>query len=183
MQNPFRLFLTVVIGLASGMGIGAATEYCTSSAYYPVQVSPPGSEGSINDLWRIDPIMLSTARGRACGQRAHAEGLFPQDDCVRSNLSLTHVLTCDLDGPPLQSIAKASETGPATVIIAGLAIGMFSTVPPVLFIVVAIVASLALSGIYGVALAAVRTSVELSMTAAASGRPVLVHGPYTLAHF
>ena len=59
--------------------------------------------------------------------------------------------------PFAQSIAKASETGPATVLIAGLAVGMFSTVPPVLLIVAAIVASLALSGIYGVALAAVRT--------------------------
>lgn len=58
--------------------------------------------------------------------------------------------------PLEQSIAKASETGPATVLIAGLAVGMFSTVPPVLFLVVAIVISLALSGIYGVALAAVR---------------------------
>jgi K(+)-stimulated pyrophosphate-energized sodium pump len=69
-------------------------------------------------------------------------------------------VACNRSEPPSQSIAKASETGPATVIIAGLAVGMFSTVPPVLFIVAAIVASLALSGIYGVALAAVRTSVE-----------------------
>ena len=56
----------------------------------------------------------------------------------------------------VQSIAKASETGPATVLIHGLAMGMFSVVPPVVFIVIAIVVSLALSGIYGVALAAVR---------------------------
>lgn len=39
-KAPFRLFLTVVVGLGAGTIIGAATEYCTSSAYYPVQVRP-----------------------------------------------------------------------------------------------------------------------------------------------
>ena len=38
-QAPFRIFLTVVVGLVAGTLIGAATEYSTSSAYYPVQVT------------------------------------------------------------------------------------------------------------------------------------------------
>ena len=53
-------------------------------------------------------------------------------------------------------------------LIAGLAVGMFSTVPPVLILVLAIVTSLALSGIYGVALAAVRLEHELCRSARAA---------------
>ena len=58
-QNPFRLFLTVVVGLVSGMAIGAATEYCTSSAYYPVQVwctSPSFVAISLVDLCSGHPL-------------------------------------------------------------------------------------------------------------------------------
>lgn len=67
---------------------------------------------------------------------------------------------------PTQSIAKAAETGPATVLIHGLAVGMFSTVPTVVCIVAAIVAALALAGIYGVALAAVGMLSTLGVTLA-----------------
>ena len=56
---------------------------------------------------------------------------------------------------PVKNIAKASETGTATNIIGGLAIGMRSTALPVLTIVAAILVSYHLAGIYGIALAAV----------------------------
>lgn len=56
---------------------------------------------------------------------------------------------------PVQGIAKASLTGPATVIIAGLGVGMFSTLIPIVIICLAIVIAFFTGGIYGIALAAV----------------------------
>jgi len=55
---------------------------------------------------------------------------------------------------PVRYIAKASETGHATNIIAGLAISMKSTAYPVLAIVAGILVAHSLCGIFGVALAA-----------------------------
>lgn len=54
---------------------------------------------------------------------------------------------------PVKSIAKASETGHATNIITGLALGMQSTAFPVLLIAAGTIISFWLAGIYGVALA------------------------------
>eukprot|EP00227_Mantoniella_beaufortii_P018765 CAMPEP_0197591862 /NCGR_PEP_ID=MMETSP1326-20131121/13957_1 /TAXON_ID=1155430 /ORGANISM="Genus nov. species nov., Strain RCC2288" /LENGTH=733 /DNA_ID=CAMNT_0043157431 /DNA_START=70 /DNA_END=2271 /DNA_ORIENTATION=- len=101
LDAPLKLYLTILTGLVAGLGIGSATEYCTSHAYWPTQ-----------------------------------------------------------------SIAKASETGPATVIIQGLAVGMFSCAPPIAIIVAAIVASMSLSGVYGVAISAVGMLSTLGVTLA-----------------
>ena len=62
---------------------------------------------------------------------------------------------------PVRTIAKASQTGHATNIIAGLAIGMEGTAIPVLIIAVGILASAALGGLYGIGIAAMAL---LSMT-------------------
>jgi K(+)-stimulated pyrophosphate-energized sodium pump len=58
-------------------------------------------------------------------------------------------------GAPVRHIAKSGETGTATVMISGLAIGMQSVVVPVLTICVIIFVSNALVGLYGVGIAAV----------------------------
>lgn len=56
---------------------------------------------------------------------------------------------------PVKDIAKQSETGPATNIISGMAIGMRSTAVPILLICAAIFVSYHVLGLYGIALAAV----------------------------
>ncbi|MDG6229099.1 MAG: sodium-translocating pyrophosphatase [Candidatus Thermoplasmatota archaeon] len=56
---------------------------------------------------------------------------------------------------PAQSIAEASRTGPATVIIQGLQVGMISTIIPVIAVVAAMLAAYYFADFYGVAISAV----------------------------
>ena len=75
------------------------------------------------------------------------------------------------DYKPTQALANESRTGPATVIIAGLAGGMLSTWLPVITVVVAIIASFGFAGgfkevtlgLYGVGIAAVGMLSTLGM--------------------
>ena len=58
-------------------------------------------------------------------------------------------------GPPIKKIAQDGETGPATVMISGLATGMQSVAIPVITIVLIIFISNIFAGLYGVGIAAV----------------------------
>jgi len=67
---------------------------------------------------------------------------------------------------PVQSITAAGVTGPATVIIQGLGIGMISCCLPVFFLVATIMGCNALAGQYGIAIAAVGMLSTLGITLA-----------------
>ena len=77
---------------------------------------------------------------------------------------------------PTKEISKSGETGPATVIIAGISVGMKSTAIPVLAVVVGIIASYLLAaqgdmnnvgmGLYGIGIAAVGMLSTLGITLA-----------------
>ena len=59
------------------------------------------------------------------------------------------------DYKPVKKIGAQSETGPATTIISGIAVGMQSTAIPLLLICVGIFIAFQATGLYGIALAAV----------------------------
>ena len=67
---------------------------------------------------------------------------------------------------PVRDIAKSGETGPATVMISGLAVGMESVVVPLLIIATIILTSSAMAGLYGVGIAAVGMLATVGITMA-----------------
>ncbi len=67
---------------------------------------------------------------------------------------------------PVQKLAEQAETGAATVIIGGLGLGMLSTAIPILVLALAIWGTYQLSGLYGIALAAVGMLSPLGVTLA-----------------
>jgi K(+)-stimulated pyrophosphate-energized sodium pump len=70
---------------------------------------------------------------------------------------------------PVSSIVRQSETGSATNIIAGLGVGMMSTMIPIILIAAAILISHHYAGLYGIAIAAVgmlaNTGIQLAVDA------------------
>ncbi|MEL6505335.1 MAG: sodium-translocating pyrophosphatase [Pseudomonadota bacterium] len=67
---------------------------------------------------------------------------------------------------PVRRIAKSGETGPATVMITGLAVGMESVVLPLLCIAAIVFVSTSLAGLYGVGIAAVGMLATVGITMA-----------------
>jgi len=71
-----------------------------------------------------------------------------------SSLGLLTEYFTGTDKNPVKAIVRASETGTATNIITGIGMGMLSTFPSLILIIVAILGGSALAGLYGIAIAA-----------------------------
>merc|ERR1719240_2107435 len=82
--------------------------------------------------------------------------------CIGQFTEWSTAYTCS----PTQSITEKGKTGPATVIIQGLGVGMIGAAVPTVIIVVAICACNSLCGLYGIAIAAVGMLSTLAITLA-----------------
>lgn len=78
---------------------------------------------------------------------------------------ITEVYT-SADYSSVKKIAEQSQTGAATTIIAGLGVGMMSTLWPILFVSIGVYVAYVCAGMYGIALAAVGMLATTGMTVA-----------------
>lgn len=165
------LFETYVVTTIAAMLLGMAV---TNAIVYPLTLGAAAIFASIVGTFFVrvgksGNIMNALYKGLAVSGILSAIAFYFITDALIGDsrlfyaslvgLGITIVITVITDWytstkySPVRSIAKASETGPATNIIAGLAVGMQSTALPVLVICAGIFVAYWLYGIYGVAIA------------------------------
>lgn len=188
------LFESYVGSIVSGMAIGAvAVSSVTGQPYgikgviFPMLIAAAGIISSI-----IGTMFVRTGEG-ADPQKALRNGTFASSILViiatlllsmyfLNEMNVFYAVTSGIlvgviigslteyytssSYSPVKEIAKASQTGPATNIITGLAVGMKSTGLPVLFIALAVIISYKFAGLYGIALSAIGMLSTTGMTVA-----------------
>ena len=118
-------------------------------------------------MWALEKgtfLAGATFLGLAAACCHYLGGLWGSYLCVIIGLAtgvvigkLTEYFT-SFDFAPVQSIKARGSTGPATVVIQGLGVGMLSCVPTIFVLVAAILGCAAIKGEYGIAIAAVRAA-------------------------
>src|SRR3989338_2033971 len=173
------LYETYVATLLAAMQIGvlptvAAT--VNSAVQYPLMLGVVAIVASIIGTWfvrlgRSKNIMGALYKGLFAAGIISAAGFYAVTMYTNNPLNLflatvvglvitllLNVITeyyTSTKYRPVQKIAEASVTGAGTNLITGLAIGMQSTILPVLVICGGIIAAYTLAGVYGIAIAAV----------------------------
>ncbi len=146
-----------------------------SVIYYPLMIGAVAIVATVAAtffvrLGRSQNIMNALYKGLAVAIVLSAVLLYPLTKWLMNDLKIYYAALTGLvltglmvwitdyytstKNKPVRTIAKASETGHGTNIIAGLAVSMKATAWPVIFIAAAILVSYHFAGLYGVAVAA-----------------------------
>ena len=161
--------------------LAAAGMVCSIIGYFMVSTNERGEGWNSNLgslMWALEKGMYSAgvlfvaASAIICSQLDVDGDMWDNFGCIIIGLisgmmigKVTEYFT-SFDFAPVISIKDRGQTGPATVIIQGLGVGMLSCVPPVLILVAAILSCAAVNGNYGVAIAAVGMLATLGITLA-----------------
>jgi K(+)-stimulated pyrophosphate-energized sodium pump len=178
------LFESYVDAIIAAIILGAAVNIATGSLY-PLGLAGGGIIASIIALFFVRGKRLSSALNNSIFASAILTIIFAYIVTVLlgAGMNVFYSATAGIiigvaigllteyytsaKHKPTQSVAKAAQTGAGTNVIAGLSVGMRSTIVPVIIIAGGIVLAYQLAGLYGIAIAAVGMLSTLGTTLAA----------------